>query len=102
MKYDSLIKKLENIIEHWYDKETLKTFIEEPHDGLCDNIRFGSAYIPYEVFESWTYFTGDTRYPVGGENEYKNGTIQEYSLFNNPKRLHIAVHMLQWLRFNNH
>ena len=101
MKYDSLIKNLENIIEHWYDKEELVTFIKEPCDGLCDNIHNDIHRIPKEVFESWTYFNGDTLYPVGGVDEYENGVIKAYSLFNNPKRLHLAVHMLQWLRFNN-
>ena len=102
MKYDILISNLENIIENWYDRDVLVTFIKSPHDGLCDNIKFETVYeIPDACFEAWKYFTGDTYYPVDGCDEYDRGLGESYSLFNNPKRLHLAVHMLQWLRFNN-
>lgn len=102
MKYYILISKLEKIIENWYEKDILVSLIEEPYDGLCDNIRNQShKEIPDEVFDSWVYFSGDARYPVGGEEEYGDDQKEPYSLFKNPKRLHLAVHMLQWLRYHS-
>lgn len=102
MKYDSVILKLEKIIENWSDRDALCGLITEPHDGLCDNIKdFYREGIPNEVFASWSYFNGDYWYPVGGGDEYACGEENPYSLFDNPKRLHLAVHMLIWFRFNN-
>ena len=102
MKYYILISKLEKIIENWYDKDILVSLIEEPYDGLCDNIRNQShKEIPDEVFDSWVYFSGDTWYPVGVKKNMVTIKKEPYSLFKNPKRLHLAVHMLQWLRYNS-
>lgn len=102
MKYTHLISNLEKLIENWYDKEYLYKVIKEPRDGLCDNIKKISVVeIPCECFESWEYFSGDSSYPVDGKVEYSNGCSAPYTLFNNPKRLHLAVHMLIWLRQNN-
>lgn len=102
MKYDILIENLENIINNWYDKGSLKEVIRSPHEGLCDNIKFETIYeIPDACFEAWKYFTGNICYPVDGCDEYDRGLDEAYSLFNNPKRLHLAVHMLQWFRFHN-
>lgn len=102
MKYDIVILKLEKIIENWYDKDDLHSLIAEPHDGLCDNIKDNFLRcFPNEIFDSWSYFNGDYWYPVDGGDEYAHGEENPYSLFDNPKRLHLAVHMLQWFRFNN-
>lgn len=104
MKYDTIIENLENIIENWYDKEALKKFIAHPEEGLCDNIRVinSSPYIPDQVFMDWVYDSGSmSLFPVGGLEEYESGCKEPYSLFNNPKRLHLAVHMLQWFRYHN-
>lgn len=103
MKYDILIENLEAIIENWYDKEDLKLVIKEPSDGLCDNIKSGShgGGVPKECITSWVYYNGDSWHPVGGEDEYECGDKEPCFLFNNPRRLHLAVHMLIWLRFNN-
>ena len=103
MKYDVLIEKLENIIDNWYDKYELVNYIHEPYDGLCDNIKSGGfgGGVPKECISSWMYFNGCPIYPVGGVDEYDIVGEERYSLFNNPKRLHLAVHMLQWFRFHN-
>ena len=103
MKYDGLIENLENIIDNWCDKYELVNYIHKPYDGLCYNIKSGGSGggVPEECITSWVYFNGDSLYPVGGEDEYNIDGEECYSLFNNPKRLHLAVHMLQWLRFNN-
>lgn len=98
MNYTHLISKLEKIIENWYDKERLHAVIAEPHDGLCDNIKSDHVSVPNKCIEDWMYFNGDTWFPVGGEDEYGGDNKGPYSLFNNPKRLHLAVHMLIWLR----
>ena len=103
MRYDTLIKNLEAIIYNWYEKEDLKLIIQYPFDGLCDNIKpitYGGG-VPEECITSWKYYSGDKDYPVGGGEEYVRGCEEPYSLFNNPLRLHLAVHMLQWLRFHN-
>ncbi len=104
MRYNTLIENLEDIIYNWYEKEDLKIIIKHPFDGLCDNIKpntYGGG-VPKECSTSWKYFNGDSWYPVGGEEEYGEGDDKEpYCLFNNPLRLHLAVHMLQWLRFHN-
>lgn len=103
MKYDLLIESLEDIVENWYDREELIKHIKEPCDGLCDNIKSGllGEGVPKECITSWVYFNGDSWFPVGGGDEYARGEKEPYSLFNNPKRLHLALHMLQWLKFNN-
>lgn len=36
-----------------------------------------------------------------GVGEYGADEKEPYSLFNNPLRLHLAVHMLQWFLFHN-
>ncbi len=103
MRYDTLIKNLEAIIYNWYEKEDLKLIIKYPFDGLCDNIKpstYGGG-VPEECITSWKYYSGDTTYPVGGVGEYWDDEKEPYSLFNNPLRLHLAVHMLQWLRFHS-
>ena len=103
MKYNILIENLEAIIYNWYEKEELKLVIKHPLEGLCDNIKpntFG-ARVPEECITSWKHYSGDTWFPIGGEEEYGDDEKEPYSLFNNPLRLHLAVHMLQWLRFHN-
>lgn len=103
MRYDDLIENLEDIVENWYDKEALKLVIKHPSDGICDNINHVSfgTHLPQECITSWKYYNGDNWFPVGGEEEYGDDEKEPYSLFNNPLRLHLAVHMLQWLRFHN-
>lgn len=102
MKYHILISNPEKIIENWYEKDTLESLIGSPLDGLCDNIKYHSTKeIPNELFECWKYFSGEHPYPVDGKVEYELGLKEPYFLFKNPKRLHLAVHMLQWLRFNS-
>lgn len=101
MKYDEVIVKLENIIENWYDKEELIKYIDCPEDGLCDNIKTCNTRLFLDVIQCWVYYDDDPFFPVDGEEEYDKGTKTPYSLFNNPKRLHLAVHMLQWFRQHN-
>lgn len=104
MRYNELIKNLEAIIENWYDEEDLKLVIKYPYDGICDNIKpksFGGM-LPQDCITSWKYYSGDNWFPVGGEEEYRGYDKEPYSLFKNPLRLHLAVHMLQWLRFHNY
>lgn len=101
MIYDEAISKLEKIVENWYDRDKLIKYIEHPNDGLCDNIKTGSAWLVRESIQSWAYFDGDWLYPVDGFDEYCKGVEIPYALFDNPKRLHLAVHMLQWFREHN-
>lgn len=102
MKYDEVIVKLENIIENWYDREDLIKHIKHPYDGLCDNIKTHDIFSFGEVIEDWMYCDGwNFFFPVDGDLEYEKGAEIPYSLFNNPKRLHLAVHMLQWFRQHN-
>lgn len=102
MKYNDIIFRLEKIIENWYDKEYLHNHIEYPRDGLCDNITgINTSLIPEEAITSWCYYNGNISFPVGGLEEYERAFIEPYILFTNPKRLHLAVHMLQWFRFHN-
>lgn len=102
MKYDEVIVKLEHIIENWYDREELIKYIACSEDGLCDNIKISNTWLLQNAIKSWSYYDDEhSFFPVGGWEEYEKGMETPYSLFNNPKRLHLAVHMLQWFRQHN-
>lgn len=106
-KYKIQIKHLECLIENWYDIKTpldfhkifLKHNINAHKFGLCNVCFLDCLPIDYlyNMFEDWEYFNGSTTYPVDGRDEfYLMQLITE-----NPKRLHLAVHCLRWLREHN-
>ena len=58
--------------------------------------------ILYNGIRAWAYYPNpeneeNTFFPVVGMQEYWKDFE---SLYNNPKRLHLAVHLLQYLRTN--
>lgn len=107
-KYDLQIELLERLIHNWYDIKTpddfYKVFPEHYRDylhkdGLCDVCRFGfmERLERYHMFRDWSLYNRDLVYPVGGFNEF----VDILLITDNPKRLNLAVHCLQWLRQRN-
>lgn len=111
VEYEQVIERLEKIIENWFDKEELLKCLFNPEHGLCENVTYyleeGEAIykrdsILYNGIRSWIYFSGSfdpeaILLPVDGVEEYCRGFLELYS---NPKRLHLAVHLLQYLKTN--
>jgi hypothetical protein len=117
-KYDNVIYLLEQIIEHWFDKEKLATFINLK-SGLCGNLTCpeeddehmftdvsDALYVcirDYNIKQNKIKHVGllSTFYPVElSSNEY-NQNASAATLYNNPKRFHLAVFMLAWFRQHN-
>lgn len=103
--YDTQIFLLETLIENWYEIKTPKDYyrvfgeaykkFNRHHLGLCATCKF--TFNTVEMFSSWEYYSGDWEFPVGGYSEYKCITL----ITDNPKRLHLAVHCLRYLREHN-
>lgn len=108
-----IIERLEKIIENWFDKKELAACLFDSEHGLClnttyyqkeDGLYSSRESVLYDAIRAWTYFpekdeegTGDIFFPVGGSVEY----CRDFEhLYNNPKRLHLAVHLLQYLKTN--
>lgn len=107
--YDRQIELLELLIDRWCDIKDKDDFYEvfgtsgkgisEHAYGLCavcclEDLRFKH----YEkMLEEWMYFNGDYDYPVDHRDEFVKMTL----ITDNPKRLHLATHCLQWLRQRN-
>lgn len=110
VEYKDVIERLEKIIENWFDKKELAASLLYPDLGLCINLTYyeedGQFYqkesLLYNGIRAWAYYpnTEDEEsifFPVGGMKEYWKDFE---GLYNNPKRLHLAVHLLQYLRTN--
>lgn len=103
--YGYQIKRLELLIENWYDIKTPEDFYKifgdkgKKHNihsfGLCATCKLG--YEIYDMFPEWEYFSNVFDFPVGGYWEYENLKL----ITDNPKRLHLAVHCLRYLREHN-
>lgn len=50
-----------------------------------------------KMFEDWMYWNEDEHYPVDHRDEF----VKMQLITENPKRLHLATHCLQWLREHN-
>lgn len=107
-KYDLQIELLERLIHNWYDIKTPSDFynvfpeyrnVYIHRDGLCAVCRLGfmNRLDRYYMFRKWSLYNRDLVYPVGGFNEFFGILLTT----DNPKRLHLAVHCLQWLRQRN-
>ena len=48
----------------------------------------------------WSEFKHELAFPIGGKNEYLDGCATDLKLMSNPLRLHLAVHLLQYLKTN--
>lgn len=107
--YDRQIELLELLIDRWYDIKDKDDFYEvfgtsgrgisEHAYGLCYVCCLEDLRCKYyeKMLEEWMYFNGDYDYPVDHRDEFvKMALITE-----NPKRLHLAVYCLQWLRQRN-
>ena len=117
-KYDNVIHLLEQIIEHWFDKEKLATFINLK-SGLCGNLSYpeeDDQRMFTEVSDSLYDCIRDynrqqnkvdhasiisTFYPVELNSGKYNQDALAATLYNNPKRFHLAVFMLSWFRQHN-
>lgn len=110
VEYKDVIERLEKIIENWFDKKELAACLFDSDHGLCMNITYykeGDQFytkesILYDGIRAWAYYPSSEYeesifFPVGGMQEYRKDFE---SLYSNPKRLHLAVHLLQYLRTN--
>lgn len=107
--YDRQIESLELLIHNWYDIKDKDDFYEvfgtcgkgmsEHEYGLCVVCHLESlpCKVQDEVFRDWMYFNGDYDYPVDHRDEF----VKMQLITENPKRLHLATHCLQWLREHN-
>lgn len=110
-KYDLQIELLERLIHNWYDIKTKEDFYKvfpeykkyrycspKHMDGLCSitEIQWLDMHERWEMFDNWIYCV-NTVYPVGGKDEYNSLNL----ITDNPKRLHLAVWCLRWLRERN-
>lgn len=110
-KYDTQINLLERLIHNWYDIKTKEDFYKvfpeyrnigfasHTHkEGLCSvvSICYLEQEVRWEMFKSWKY-CGYCAYPVDGSDEYYSMKL----ITDNPKRLHLAIWCLQWLRQRN-
>lgn len=107
--YDRQIELLQLLIENWYDIKTREDFYKvfgenadgfpEHYYGLCAVCHLES--LPWnaqdQMFQDWMYFNDDYDYPVDHRYEF----VTMMLITDNPKRLHLAVHCLQWLRQRN-
>ena len=61
-------------------------------NGICDNHRFlHSCLLVAACAQSWPYFSGNDRYPVGGFAEFEKG-VEFENLWENPCRLNLLKH----------
>jgi hypothetical protein len=114
-KFDRVIEILEQIIEHWFDKEKLFSILRYK-GGLCLNLAHpedddyllthGALFDcirDYNTKHNKIEYTGIVSifYPVElSHTAYYSGATQG-TLFHNPKRFHLAVFMLAWFRQHN-
>ena len=114
-KFDQAIEILEQIIEHWFDKEKLFSILRctgglclnlsQPedndylfvHDALFDCIR------DYNIKHNKIEHTAIVSifYPVELSHSAYYSSATQGTLFDNPKRFHLAVFMLAWFRQHN-
>lgn len=117
-KYDNVIQLLEQIIEHWFDKEKLATFINLK-SGLCGNLSYPEeddqrmftdvSDALYDCIRDYNHKHNKIEhvsllsafYPVELKASEYNQNALEATLYNNPKRFHLAVFMLSWFRQHN-
>lgn len=111
-EYLLAIQRLEPIIENWFDKEELAKHLSFPDEGLCCNIAHriedGCFYhrdsILYPCIREYLHKQKlpDTKenlwFPVEGCPCKYSEASENRELYNNLKRLHLAVFMLSWLR----
>lgn len=114
-KFDNVIATLEQIIEHWFDKEKLATIVNLK-SGLCINLTdpddddyfviepsIDDCIRQYNLKHNKSVDASITLlfYPVElSFLHYSNGS-DNATLYNNPKRFHLAVFMLAWFRQHN-
>lgn len=108
-KYDKQIELLELLIENWHEiKDSLDFYFIFGHlysgevlhcYGLCDVCQLEDLpeKVIRDMFRSWKYFRGSYTYPVDGGYEFQNMRL----ITENPKRLHLSVHCLNYLKFHN-
>ncbi len=64
-------------------------------NGICDNHRFlYSCQLVAACAQSWPYFSGNDRYPVGGFAEFEEG-VEFAKLWENPCRLNLLKHCIE-------
>lgn len=112
-EYLLAIQRLEPIIENWFNKEELFKVLEYPTEGLCINITYrvgddGHNYhndsLLYPCIREYLKSQNlpDDRdnlwFPIEGCPHIYMNASEGRSMYNNPKRLHLAVFMLSWLR----
>lgn len=114
-KFDNAIAILERIIENWYDKEELATFVDMG-GGLCLQINDPDDQYYLDIDSALydcirDYNTRHNKientglcplfYPVElSFRKYSDDSLN-LALYNNPKRFHLAVFMLTWFRQHN-
>ena len=110
VEYEQVIERLEKIIENWFDKKELATVLFDCNHGLCKNLTHYEVdgtvdtkeEILFPAIRAWTYYpeiddAESIFFPVDGPDEY----VKDFEhLYSNAKRLHLAVHMLQYLKTN--
>lgn len=114
-KFDNVIEILEQIIEHWFDKDQL-SMIVNLQAGLClnvtdpeddDYLEIDSALYDcirdYNIQQNKIENTGLSAlfYPVELSFLKYDDDSRNATLYNNPKRFHLAVFMLSWFRQHN-
>lgn len=116
-KFDQVIETLEQIIEHWFDKEKLDTIINLK-SGLCGNLSYPEkdehmftdvndslfdCIREYNIKHNKIEYTGivSVFYPVELSHSIYDRSATKGTLYNNPKRFHLAVFMLAWFRQYN-
>lgn len=105
--YDIPIQCLEPIIEHWFDKKELKKHLLDPCSGLCHNITYVYGHndsLLYPCIREYLKYTNSNFhvwFPIEGDGTEYLESSDNGTLYDNPKRLHLAVYMLAWLRQHN-
>lgn len=106
--YDIPIQRLELIIEHWFDKEELYKHLKDPTCGLCFNLFYAlpshtpdACIIDYLDNCKEDVNEDNIHYPVEGSKAlYFYSSLNKMNYLD-PRRLHLAVYMLSWLRQHN-
>lgn len=110
VKYEEVIERLEKIIENWFDKKELAAVLFDCNHGLCMNlthyevneVAHTKEAVLFPAIRAWAYYpeiddAESIFFPVDGPDEY----VKDFEhLYSNPKRLHLAVHLLQYLKTN--
>lgn len=114
-KFDRVIETLEQVIEHWFDKQKLLSILR-CKGGLCLNLSHPEdddylfvhdalfdCICAYNIQHNKIEHTGIVSifYPVELSHTTYYSSAAKGTLFDNPKRLHLAVFMLAWFRQHN-